>query len=74
MKVVSGRLVNVYCTNDTSLSTFNYILNEKAIGRYALFTGDKHNAASVENGKKMYRLDNYDVSMFVQGHLEYQSK
>jgi hypothetical protein len=73
-QVVSGRMVNVYCTKDTSLSTYNYILKEQAIGRQALMVQHKYNASSSEPGKKQFQLDNYDVSMFVEGHLEYQSK
>lgn len=71
---VSGRTSNVYSQYDTSLSTFNLVFKEKSIGRSPQYEKCHYNAACPDAGKKKYRFENYDVSKFISGHLEYHPK
>lgn len=57
-KVVAGRLVNIYSKNDWALSIFYYMATfNKAIG----------NEKIIVSG-----IENYDVSDFIDGHMEYR--
>ncbi len=75
IKAVAGRICNVYCVHDRSLHTFNYMFTERALGSTAYYSDYKLNAASeCKSARKKYRFDNFDVSKFVGGHMDYQSK
>ena len=74
IKTVSGRTSNIICTGDTSLQTFNYVFKEKSLGRSAYFDKCVYNEAVQAKGKKKYKFENFDVSRFVSGHMDYNAK
>ncbi|OMJ84397.1 hypothetical protein SteCoe_14469 [Stentor coeruleus] len=57
-KAVAGRLVNIYSKNDWTLSILYYMATfKKAVGNEKIMVSD---------------IENYDVSDFIDGHMEYR--
>ena len=65
-EVVEGRLVNVYCKNDTALKAYEkFAVKKEPIGLYPQYTTVK---------KSGTWLENYDVTHFVEGHGDFRPK
>lgn len=73
-RVVSGRIANVYSKTDKSLMMFNLTFKQASIGRRPILQKSIANEASNEPGTKEFRLDNYDASTIVTGHMDYRKK
>ena len=72
---VSGRITNVYSKNDDALRAFNLTVSqENIIGRGAYYENSKNNHSCPVEARKKFRLDNYDVTQIVNGHMDYRSK
>ena len=69
---VQGRLVNVYCKNDSALKAYEkFAVKKEPIGLYPQYTA----TASTKQGKQSgVWLENYDVTHFVEGHGDFRPK
>lgn len=71
---VAGRVANVLSKSDSSLITYNIMVAENCLGRNAYYVNTACNSASTAQSVKKFRFDNYDVTQFIHGHMDYRPK